>query len=140
MDEKKYEVLPTTADIGIITYGEDLVSLFKNTAEGMFDLIAEMDNVEAKIDESVEVSAPNSEELLVAWLNELILLFDARGFLAKEFDIKELSDKNLKAAVKGETLNLEKHAIKTGIKGATYHKLEIKKTNHLWRAQVIFDV
>ncbi|MBI3353821.1 MAG: archease [Nitrospirae bacterium] len=126
MDEKKYEVLPTTADIGIIAYGEDLVSLFKNTAEGMFDLIAEMDNVEAKIDESVEVSAPN--------------LFDARGFLAKEFDIKELSDKNLKAAVKGETLNLEKHAIKTGIKGATYHKLEVKKIDHLWKAQVIFDV
>ena len=117
-----------------------MIALFKNVAEGMFDLICEMENVEAKIEESIDVSAPNSEELLVAWLNELILLFDARGFLAKEFDIKELSDKNLKAAVKGETLNLEKHAIKTGIKGATYHKLEIKKTNHLWRAQVIFDV
>jgi SHS2 domain-containing protein len=137
---KKYEVLPTTADIGIIAYGEDLVSLFKNTAEGMFDLVAEMDNVEVKIAEAVDVSAPNFEELLVAWLNELILLFDARGFLAKEFDISELNEKHLKAVVKGETYNAEKHAIKTGIKGATYHKLEVKKMDDLWRAQVIFDV
>ena len=73
MDEKKYEVLPTTTDIGIIAYGEDLIALFKNVAEGMFDLICEMENVEAKIEESIDVSAPNSEELLVAWLNELIL-------------------------------------------------------------------
>ena len=99
-----------------------------------------LEEVKAEKKIKVSIKAVDKEALFVAWLNELILLFDARGFLAKEFDIKELSDKNLKAAVKGETLNLEKHAIKTGIKGATYHKLEIKKTNHLWRAQVIFDV
>lgn len=137
---KKYEVLPTTADVGLIAYGKDLVELFKNAAEGMFDLVAEMENVKPEKEEAVDVSGPNLEELLVAWLNELILLFDARWFLAKEYDITELTEKHLKAVVKGETYNAERHAIKTGIKGATYHKLEIKKMDHLWRAQVIFDV
>jgi SHS2 domain-containing protein len=138
--EKKYEVLPTTADVGLIAYGKDLVELFKNAAEGMFDLVAEMENVKPEKEEIVDITSPNLEELLVAWLNELILLFDARWFLAKEYDITELNEKHLKAVVKGETYNAEKHAIKTGIKGATYHKLEVKKINDLWRAQVIFDV
>ncbi len=137
---KKYEVLPTTADVGLIAYGEDLVILFKNAAEGMFDLVAELENVKPEKEEIVDISSPNLEELLVAWLNELILLFDARWFLAKEYDITELSEKHLKAIVKGETYNAEKHVIKTGIKGATYHKLEVKKVDGLWRAQVIFDV
>lgn len=138
--KKKYEVLPTTADVGLIAYGEDLITLFKNAAEGMFDLVCEMENVESKQEEIVDVSGPNLEELLVAWLNELILLFDARGFLAKEYNITELNEKRLKAVIKGETLDTSKHAIKAGIKGATYHKLEVKKTGDLWRAQVIFDV
>lgn len=137
---KKYEVLPTTADVGLIAYGEDLITLFKNAAEGMFDLVAEMENVKPEKEEAVDVTGPNLEELLVAWLNELILLFDARWFLAKEYDITELTENHLKAVVKGETYNAERHAIKTGIKGATYHKLEIKKMDNLWRAQVIFDV
>ncbi len=138
--EKKYEVLPTTADVGLIVYGEDLITLFKNAAEGMFDLVAELKNVKPEKEEIVDITSPNLEELLVAWLNEMILLFDARWFLAKEYDITELNEKHLKAVVKGETYNAERHVIKTGIKGATYHKLEVKKIDGLWRAQVIFDV
>jgi len=103
-------------------------------------IVAEMENVKPEKEEIVDITSPNLEELLVAWLNELILFFDARWFLAKEYDITELNEKHLKAVVKGETYNAERHVIKTGIKGATYHKLEVKKIDGLWRAQVIFDV
>ena len=34
----------------------------------MFDLVAEMENVKPEKEEIVDVSGPNLEELLVAWL------------------------------------------------------------------------
>lgn len=45
----------------------------------------------------------------------------------------------LKAVAWGEKVDLKKHPIKISIKGATYHKLEIKK-NEIYIAIIFFDV
>jgi len=45
----------------------------------------------------------------------------------------------LKAVALGEKVDLKKHPIKISIKGATYHKLEIKK-NKKFTASIFFDV
>jgi len=45
----------------------------------------------------------------------------------------------LKAVAWGEKVDLKKHPIKISIKGATYHKLEIKK-NEIYIASIFFDV
>lgn len=45
----------------------------------------------------------------------------------------------LKVVAWGEKVDLKKHPIKISIKGATYHKLEIKK-NEIYIASIFFDV
>jgi len=45
----------------------------------------------------------------------------------------------LKAVAWGEKVDLKKHHIKTHIKGATYHKLEIRK-NKIYSVSIFFDV
>ena len=137
--DKKFKVLSHTADIGIIAYGKDMKEAFGNAAKGMFSLITELDEIREIEYRDIEVSAPDMESLLVAWLNELIYLFDVDNILFKKFDISRLTETELKARAYGEKVDTSRHNLKLGIKAATYHMLKVEngKTNMV---QVIFDI
>ncbi len=137
--EKEFEILEHTSDIGIIAYGSGIREVYINAARGMFSLITSPDDVEEGEDREIEIEATDSEGLLVAWLNELIYLFDAENMLLKRFDITRLTDTTLKATVYGERADLSRHSIKIGIKAATYHMLSIEKGDGV-KARVLFDV
>ena len=134
----RFEIIDHTADIGIAAYGEDLKEAFANSAYAMFSLMAELEAVEERVWREVGVTAPDQEALLVAWLNELLYLSDVEYIIFKRFEITELDKTRLRARAYGEKSDLLRHNLKTPIKAATYHMLEIKKENGI-RAQVIFD-
>jgi len=137
--DKKFKVLSHTADIGIIAYGKDMKEAFGNAAKGMFSLITELDEIREIEYRDIEVSAPDMESLLVAWLNELIYLFDVDNILFKKFDISQLSETQLSARAYGEKVDITRHKLKLGVKAATYHMLKIEKGKPN-RVQVIFDI
>ena len=136
--EKEFEVLNHTADVGIIAYGRDLKEAFANAAKGLFSLITDSNIAEIEY-RDIEVTAPDQESLLVAWLNELIYIFDVDNILFRTFDISRLANTKLKARSCGEKAEVARHQLKIGIKAATYHMLKIEK-GKLNRVQVIFDI
>lgn len=142
----RFEIIDHTADIGIAAYGADLKEAFANSAYAMFSLMAELEAVEERTWRDIEVTAPDQEVLLVAWLNELLYLSDVEYIIFKRFDITNLDEKQLRARAYGEKSDLLRHDLKTPIKAATYHMLEIKKSSassdepgNTFRVQVIFD-
>ena len=137
--EKDFEVIDHTADVGIIAYGADLGQVFANAARALFSLITELDDVEEKLERDIKLSAPDRESLLVAWLNELICLFDTENILFRRFVINKLEDTRLVARSYGEKVDSTRHRLKTGVKAATYHMLEIGQDNGC-RARVLFDI
>jgi len=138
--KKKYEFINHTADVGIKVWGESLESLFENAAYSMFDILTELDKVKVKESLGVEIEGKRTDELLADWLRNLLYKFNGEGYLLREFNIEEISKKDLKAKVGGEKLDLSRHTLKTEIKAVTYHGLEVKETANGWEAQVIFDV
>ncbi len=137
--EKEFEIIDHTADVGIIAYGADMNEAFANAAKALFSLVTELDDVEEMVHRDIELTAPDQESLLVAWLNELIYLFDAEQIIFKRFDITQLSQTQLKARSYGHKVDSSKHKIKTGVKAATYHMLKIDKSNGS-KVQVLFDI
>ena len=137
--EKEFEILNHTADVAIIAYGADIKEAFANAAKAMFSLITELDDVEEVLHRDIELSAPDRESLLVAWLNELIYLFDAEQILFKRFDIAWLNQAHLRARGYGQQVDSSRHKLKIGVKAATYHMLEIDESNGA-RVQVLFDI
>ncbi len=137
--EKEFEIVDHTADVGIIAYGADMKEAFANAAKALFSLITELDDVEEVMHRDIELTAPDQESLLVGWLNELIYLFDAENMLFKRFDITQLSQTYLKARSYGHKADSSKHKLKMGVKAATYHMLEIDKSNG-GKVQVLFDI
>ncbi|MFC1899815.1 archease [Chloroflexota bacterium] len=92
--KQSYETLEHIADVGIIAYGSDVITAFTNVALAMFSLITYLDNVNIFL-RNVEISAIDEGELLIAWLNELIYLFDTGGVLFREFDVLSISGRTL---------------------------------------------
>lgn len=138
--EKRYEIFDVTADVGILAYGEDIKAVFENAALGMFSLIVDPEKINVKETINVKVESNNLEDLLVAWLNELLFIFEIREFIINECKILEMDEKHIIAEIRGEHYNPDIHPRNVHIKAATYHDLEIKKYNSGWRARIIFDV
>ncbi len=135
----EFEVLDHTADVGIVAHGEDAPQAFANAARGMFSLITDLEDVRETEHRDIEVTAPDEEALLVAWLSELLYYFDAEMMLFRRFDIAELSDAAIRARAYGEPVDASRHRLKTGIKAATYHMLEVAHDDGV-RVTVLFDI
>jgi SHS2 domain-containing protein len=137
---KPFEVIDHTADIGLIVYGTDLKQVFSNAALGLFNLIADLDNVKEDIKRDVELSAEDAEVLLIEWLNELIYIFDVEHILFKRFEINDLHGNELKATCYGEKVKPGHHKLKREVKAATYHMLNLIKDKGSYKVQIIFDI
>ncbi len=140
---KEFEILEHTADIGIMVYGKNKREVFINAARGMFEIIAgETKNLKENFYDKIKLEAESLEDLLIAWLNELLYTSETKLVILSKFKIKELSDYQIKAEIGGIKINRLDRKIEKEIKAVTYHRLEIKKDEEsgLWRAQVIFDI
>ena len=137
--QNDFEIIGHTADIGIAAYGASLADAFANAARALFSLIVEPDIVSEKLYRDIELSAADDESLLVAWLNELIFIFDTEFLLFSRFDVT-LSGGSLRARAYGEKVDTARHILKTGVKAATYHMLSVECGKDFCRVQVIFDI
>ena len=137
---KPFEIIDHTADIGIVVHGADIKQVFANAALGLFNLMADLDNLKEDTKREIKLSAEDVEVLLIEWLNELIYISEVEHIIFKKFEIDELSNTNLKATCFGEKIKPGQHRLKREIKAATYHMLRINKENGSYKVQIIFDI
>jgi SHS2 domain-containing protein len=140
---KEFEIIDHTADIGIVAYGKTKREVFINAAKGMFEIIAgENRDLKENFYAKIKLEAKSLEDLLIAWLNELLYISEVKLVILNKFIIKELSNGQIKAEVGGTKINHLSIRIKREVKAVTYHRLEIIKDEEsgLWSAQVIFDI
>ena len=134
-----FKVLDISGDVGLTIYGTTMKEVFENAARGLFSLITDPETISETETRIVTTDSDDEEGLLIKWLNELIFLFDAHGFVAKDYRI-DYSSTRLTAAIKGGIFDEEKHEKNLLIKAATYHNLALKKNSSLYEATVMFDI
>lgn len=136
---KKYEQIDISGDVGLRIWGDNLEELFENAASGMSELTTDTSKIKETDKKEFALHSDSYESLLVLWLNELIFLFDAYGFIGMSFSVS-LKDKKLTAQISGGIFDPEVNESRLLLKAATYHKLSLKKINSKWEAIVIFDI
>jgi len=129
------------ADAAFEAEAETLEELFEICARATFEVMADINTIERKQREDVELVAENLEELLFDWLAELIYLKDVNSMLFGKFETKihKKDGYRLNASVWGEPTDQKKHRVRVDVKAVTYHLLEVKKTDGRWTAKVILD-
>jgi SHS2 domain-containing protein len=135
-----FEVFPVTADKGVRAWGRNLPELFVNAARGLWSLMVEPGTVRRERRIPVEVEAADREALLVAWLNEMVYLHEAREFVMADCAIRSLTDTTLSAELWGEPVDRLRHPMAGHVKAVTYHLLLVRPTPQGWEGQVVVDV
>ncbi len=141
-EKKKFEFLDiSTADVAFAAYGHDLKELFTNSARALFEIIVATKGIEPEVKKPVEVKGHDLKSLMFNWLSELIFLSSSEEIVFSQFNVKvDEGALALSADCYGEKIDPKKHELRTEVKAATYHKMEIEKSDGIWRAQVIVDV
>jgi SHS2 domain-containing protein len=129
-----------TGDIGVEVFGESIRTLFQHAGEALTEIITDRKTVRARESRRISLKADGIEDLLIRWLNEFVFLFDTTGLLFTVFDIASIDEGHVEATVQGEIYDEKRHPIKTTIKGATYHQLEVVREDGIWRARIILDI
>ena len=136
------EFFEHTADLGIRIIADDPSALFRAAAEGLFDcIVVNRDAVEPIESEPVDLRADSIEDLLLAWLNELIFRCETRHRLYSRFDVSVSEDfLSLQGTISGESIDATKHILDHEVKAATRHGLFLEKIDEIWKAEVIVDI
>jgi SHS2 domain-containing protein len=136
----RYGSFPTTADVGIWARGKNAAELFEAAGTGLFALMTDLRRVRPREERTISASGPDAPSLLVAFLNELILLQQTEGFLGRRIHARPLGDPptSLLATVSGEVFDPARHTRRKEVKAATFHELSFDVSAR--RARVIVDI
>lgn len=138
--DKGYEFFEHTADTGLRAYGATLEELFVHAAQGLIALLVEDSSISPKEARPIMLSADSEEELLRAWLKELLFWFTTDHFLPGTYEVDEIAGGSLRARLTGERFDPSRHMHGVEVKGVTYHEFRLTKTPGGWEASVIFDI
>jgi SHS2 domain-containing protein len=137
---KPYHLISHTSDLGMVVRGKDLPDLFAQAGWAFFDIMVETRGIKLTQERAMTVEAPDLEALLVAWLGELLFIFETEHLVFGRLLIQTMTSQTLSAIGWGESFDPKKHLVKTVVKAVTYHQLRVWETRRLWRARVIFDL
>lgn len=144
MMKKGFKFLEHTADAYVEAYGDNLEEAFENAALATFEVMTDLEKVEPKIEDRVEVEAHDESALLYNWLEELLVKFEMNNKLYSRFKVSSVEETpsgfKLKAKAWGEPYDPERHPSKVGIKAVTYHQMEIVKKPKAVTVRFILDV
>jgi len=140
MGQRAYEVFDHTADIGIHAFGRTLPELFIHAAQGMESLVVAPEQVRESVSREIAVEGHDVVSLLIAWLNELIFLFDTEYLLFRTFEIKAFTETSLSGRASGEPYDAQRHDLSSAIKAVTWHEAAVELTGDGYKARIIFDI
>jgi len=139
-----FRVLEHTADVGFEAFGWTKEEVFANSGRALFSLMVDLDSIwprdDLRIEASVSGSDADASGLLVNWLSEILYLYDAEGWLLRDFEIRSLNGRSISAVAHGEQFDGARHQIKLLVKAITYHRLALEEKDSGWRAQVYVDI
>ena len=138
--------LEHTADVGIEVEAPSREALFAEAAVALCDTLTASRAVRPAVERELAVEAADDELLLVDFLNEVLFLFETEGLVFGDCAVELRAgagaggDVALRARLRGERYDRERHPLRAVVKAVTYHGLRVWRDGERWRAQVLFDL
>jgi len=123
-----------TAELELHVESETEEGVYRDSLAAFGELVGGDESGEA-VRMPVEVAAADRAALLVAWLEELVYLADARALEPERVTDLAVSDGELRATVEGRVA-----APRPLVKAVTYHGAEFHHDGSRWHARVVLDV
>ncbi|MBI4529759.1 MAG: archease [Deltaproteobacteria bacterium] len=138
--EKRYRTLSRTSDLALKIAGKTQAELLENSAYALFDVLTDIERVQAQEKLSLEVDGVDRHDLIANWVRELLYLFQGGGYLIKECRLREVRESYARGEVSGEKFDPDRHEIRREIRSVIYDQTRMEKTGDLWTAQVVLEI
>ncbi len=135
-----YETFEHTADIGIRAWGNEFSELFEEAGKALFSVLVDLKTVSPSQKLKIELTRESGEELFLAWLKELLFIFDTKHLFLSEFKVIDLSPGKLVAEAEGEPIDHRKHILGKEVKAITHHQFKLIQERSRYLAEVILDI
>jgi len=140
-NQKNYRITKHQSELAVRVVGNSQADLFANSALTLFDvMVTDVQKIDCKESIPLEVEGTDRDDLMVNWVRELLYLYQGSGYLLKEFLIREVKDTLVKADVRGEKIDPDRHEIQQEIAAVASHKSRLQKTGNQWTAHLIFEI
>ncbi|MEM4366455.1 MAG: archease, partial [Candidatus Woesearchaeota archaeon] len=128
--KKKFEFLPHTADAKFRAYGKNIEECFVNAALAVTAIMFDYSRIKPLLKKEVSVNGRDLKALLYNWIEELLYLLDAEGFVLGRIEQLQIKKKEgngwlLTAVLIGDTDQGKYEVIGPVVKAATYNEMEI---------------
>jgi len=134
-----YRLTPHTSEVGIAAWGDTLAEAFEEAARALVAVTFDPRTVRIRETREVAVEAERPDRLLVRFLNEIVYLIDAEGFVPARARV-ELADGRLRAQLRGRVADSYRPKRRgPQVKAVTYHGLEVDP-GPPWRVRVVVDI
>lgn len=139
-EDKKYRVIRKSSELSIRLSGDSLPQLLADAGFALFDLLVDLESVEARESVTLEVEGLDNDDLMVNWIRELLYEYQASGFMLKEFDIREAGEFFVRAEARGEKFDPDRHEEREAIAAVDERLSHLGKMGAQWTAQVGFEL
>lgn len=140
-----WSLVEHTADVGLRVWGSSPEQLFESAGRGLANLLTDTDRVHPFETREIILDALDLEEALIAWLQEVIYLFEVERFVPRDLEVDRIDLPRVTGRIRGEAFDPSRHETRMDIKAATYHDLRIVRTESdaaaaRWETVIIFDI
>lgn len=129
-----------TADAAFEAWGPDLSSFLRAAGQGFIELLVDPATVRSRRSREIEVSEDDAETLLVSWLEEILVALELNRLAPTAVEVSGADEWSARGTLHGETLDEDRHEVRTVVKAITYHGLDVHREDGLLRARVIVDI
>jgi SHS2 domain-containing protein len=145
MKNSGYKFLDHTADVQVHSWGETIEDAFAQTAYSlMVTITPDLGKISPETEKTLKIKAEDKEALLFDFLSELLYIFDVDGLVFSDirvFSIQKINENYiLKAKLKGERFDIQKHEIGTEVKAITYSYMSIEEKGDKVKINIVFDI
>jgi len=135
--KNKFKILPHTADVRMLVFGDSFQELFFNALLGMEKILGPIKTNEETDWREFKVESLDTTALLIDFLSEILYLTETHKEIYNQLEITKLTETSIEGRVKG----IKIEGFSEDIKGVTYHEAYVQqKSDGKWEALVIFDL
>ena len=147
--DEGFETFDHTGDLGLTVWAPSRERLFELAAEALLAQVARPRAAEdsgagharaAPLKTPLALEGDDPEDLLVHWLNSVLLESALRHALWMRVRVERLSDTGITAMLEGERLDPARHEFLREIKAVSHHHLALDLTPGACRCRLILDI
>ena len=135
---QKFKFLEHTADVKFQAFGKKVEEVFENSALAFKETVCGKRKIKEEKEKIIKVNGRDFESLMYVFLEKILYLLEAEGFLISKVKEIKINKFTLKAVLIGDSA--KNYKFTNSVKAITYSEMFIKKRGNRWISQVVLDV